>query len=236
MSVAARMVEVKKTYRVGDIEVPAVRGVSLDVEPGSFLSIAGPSGSGKTTILNLLGALDTPTSGTIQIGEQTTEGLSSKALADFRNTHLGFVFQTFNLIPVLTIRENVEFPLQLQGITDAHDRRQRVEEILEEVGLGGMIDRRPNELSGGQQQRVAVARALVKNPTLILADEPTANLDSTTAGEVMALMQSINENRGSSFVFSTHDPLVMDHATRLIRLRDGLIESDERSGGGRHAA
>ena len=237
MSTAARLVDVEKTYRVGDLEVPAVRGVTLEIEAAAFLSIAGPSGSGKTTILNLLGALDTPSSGAIWIGEQSTEGLSSKTLADFRNTHLGFIFQTFNLIPVLTVKENVEFPLQLQGMGDDSDRDGKVQAMLEEVGIGELADRRPMELSGGQQQRVGIARALVKGPTLVLADEPTANLDSVTATEIMALMQRLNEERGTTFVFSTHDPLVMDHATRLIRLRDGRVESDERrNGGGGHGA
>lgn len=237
MSTAARLVDVEKTYRVGDLEVPAVRGVTLEIEAAAFLSIAGPSGSGKTTILNLLGALDTPSSGAIWIGEQSTEGLSSKTLADFRNTHLGFIFQTFNLIPVLTVKENVEFPLQLQGMGDDSDRDGKVQAMLEEVGIGELADRRPMELSGGQQQRVGIARALVKGPTLVLADEPTANLDSVTATEIMALMQRLNEERGTTFVFSTHDPLVMEHATRLIRLRDGRVESDERrNGGGGHGA
>ena len=237
MSTAARLVDVEKAYRVGDLEVPAVRGVTLEIEPAAFLSIAGPSGSGKTTILNLLGALDTPSSGAIWIGDQSTEGLSSKTLADFRNTHLGFVFQTFNLIPVLTVKENVEFPLQLQGLGDDSERDGRVQAMLEEVGIGELADRRPMELSGGQQQRVGIARALVKGPSLVLADEPTANLDSVTATEIMALMQRLNEERGTTFIFSTHDPLVMDHATRLIRLRDGRVESDERrNGGGGHGA
>jgi putative ABC transport system ATP-binding protein len=234
MTVAARLENVKKIYRTGDVEVHAVRGVSLDIERGAFLSIAGPSGSGKTTLLNLLGALDTPSAGTVQIGERTTEGLSSRTLADFRNTHLGFVFQTFNLIPVLTARENVEFPLQLQGVADRGERRRRVDELLSEVGLDGLSERRPTELSGGQQQRVAIARALVKNPTLVLADEPTANIDSGTALEIMRLMQQMNESRGTTFVFSTHDPLVMRHATRLVRLQDGEVSSDERQGGVRH--
>jgi putative ABC transport system ATP-binding protein len=234
MAVAARLTDVYKTYQLGRMEVPAVRGVSLEIDAGAFLSIAGPSGSGKTTILNLLGALDTATSGTIQIGDRTTAGLSAKTLADFRNTHLGFVFQTFNLIPVLTVRENVELPLQLQGVTDKQERKQRVERILAEVGLGDLADRRPTELSGGQQQRVAIARALVKDPTLVLADEPTANLDSGTAGEIIALMRSMNERHGTTFVFSTHDPMVMESATRLVRLRDGMVESDESGNGGRH--
>lgn len=236
MAVTARLVEVEKTYRVGDIKVPAVRGVTLTIDAGAFLSIAGPSGSGKTTILNLLGALDTPTAGTIQIGDRTTEGMSRKELADFRNTHLGFVFQTFNLIPVLTVRENVEFPLQLHGIADRQERRTRVDAMLAEVGLSTMADRRPTELSGGQQQRVAIARALVKNPTLVLADEPTANLDSATASDIVDLMQSMNDKHGTTFVFSTHDPMVMDRASRLVRLRDGLVESEERRKGGRDAS
>jgi putative ABC transport system ATP-binding protein len=234
MTVAARLDNVEKIYRTGDVEVHAVRGVSLEIESGAFLSIAGPSGSGKTTLLNLLGALDTPSGGTVWIGERSTEGLSARTLADFRNTHLGFVFQTFNLIPVLTVRENVEFPLQLQGVADRGERRRRVDELLSEVGLNGLAERRPTELSGGQQQRVAIARALIKNPTVVLADEPTANIDSGTALEIMRLMQQMNESRGTTFVFSTHDPLVMRHATRLVRLQDGEVSSDESQGGVRH--
>ncbi|UCF41811.1 MAG: ABC transporter ATP-binding protein [Gemmatimonadota bacterium] len=234
MTVAAKLEEVRKIYRTGGVEVHAVRGVSLEIESGAFLSIAGPSGSGKTTLLNLLGALDTPSAGTVRIGDRTTQGLSARTLADFRNTHLGFVFQTFNLIPVLTVRENVEFPLQLQGVAERGERRRRVDELLGEVGLHGLAERRPGELSGGQQQRVAIARALVKNPTLVLADEPTANIDSETALEIMRLMQQMNERRGTTFVFSTHDPLVMRHATRLVRLLDGQVASDERQGGLRH--
>ncbi len=235
MAIAAELSGVHKTYKIGRVSVPAVKGVSMEIEKGAFLSIAGPSGSGKTTVLNLLGALDTPTSGSIKISDRSTAGMSANELADFRNTHLGFVFQTFNLIPVLSVRENVEFPLQLQGVANRTERHTRVEEILGEVGLEDLADRRPTELSGGQQQRVAIARALIKNPTLVLADEPTANLDSGTAKEIMALMQSMNTRHGTTFVFSTHDPLVMDHATRIIRLRDGLMESDERTEGNRHA-
>jgi putative ABC transport system ATP-binding protein len=228
MVAAALLTDVRKTYRTDHLEVAAVRGVSLEIEPAAFLSIAGPSGSGKTTLLNLLGALDTPTSGTIAVGDRTTAGLTARELADFRNAHLGFVFQTFNLIPVLTARENVELPLQLRGVADRAERRLRVEAILRDVGLAEMMDRRPNEMSGGQQQRVAIARALVKGPTLVLADEPTANLDTATAHEIMDLMREMNARAGTTFVFSTHDPLVMDHATRVVRLRDGLVESDER--------
>jgi len=231
MAPVATLNGVEKRYRLGRREVPAVRGVTLSIERGSFLALAGPSGSGKTTLLNLLGALDLPSSGTVEIGERSTAGLSDDALADFRNAHLGFVFQTFNLIPVLTARENVEFPLLLLGVSDPAERARRADAMLAQVGLEGMADRRPAELSGGQQQRVAIARALVKGPALVLADEPTANLDSDTAGEVMALMRAMNRTSGATFVFSTHDPLVMSHATRLVRLRDGRIESDERKDG-----
>jgi putative ABC transport system ATP-binding protein len=236
MSLAAELKDVRKTYHIGRVDVPAVKGVTLRIEAGAFLSIAGPSGSGKTTVLNLLGALDKPDSGEITIGGQLTSGLSPVELADFRNTYLGFIFQTFNLIPVLTAHENVEFPLQLQGIDDRRERQTRVDKILAEVGLQDYADRRPNELSGGQQQRVAIARALVKNPTLVLADEPTANLDSGTAGEIMALMQTMNERHGTTFVFSTHDPLVMDHASRVLRLRDGRLESEQAAKGDTHAS
>lgn len=227
MEIAARLVDVEKTYMVGDLKVPAVQGVSLDIEAGSFLALVGPSGSGKTTLLNLIGALDTPTAGNIWIGDEATAGLSSKDLADFRNSHLGFVFQSFNLIPVLTARENIALPLQLQGMTDPAARKQRIDEMLNDVGIGELGDRLPSELSGGQQQRVAIARALVKKPTLVLADEPTANLDSKTSEEIMAIMEKMNRQHGTSFVFSTHDPLVMRHATRIIHLRDGKIESAE---------
>jgi putative ABC transport system ATP-binding protein len=231
MAIAARLTDVHKTYQVGEVEVPALRGIDVEIEEGEFVSFAGPSGSGKTTLLNLLGALDVPTRGTVEVGGRATAGLSPATLADFRNRHLGFVFQTFNLIPVLTALENVEFPLQLLGVKEASERRRRVEALLEEVGLAGLGDRRPTELSGGQQQRVAVARALIKEPTLVLADEPTANLDSGTALEIITLMKEMNARRGTTFVFSTHDRLVMEHARRLVRLRDGRIEDEERRGG-----
>lgn len=236
MQHAAKLVDVSKTYEIGDLRVPAVKAVSLEIEVGAFLAMAGPSGSGKTTMLNLIGALDTPSSGSIWVGDHAIGGLSSRDLADFRNEHLGFIFQTFNLIPVLTVRENVELPLQLRGISDPIERRERVEALLEDVGIGDMMDRRPSELSGGQQQRVAIARALIKGPTIVLADEPTANLDSVTAEEIMALMQVMNEKLGTTFVFSTHDPLVMNHATRLVNLRDGRVESDERIERGVHVS
>ncbi len=233
--IAARLSDVTKTYYVGDLSVPAIRGIDLEIEYGAFLSMAGPSGSGKTTLLNLLGALDMATSGDIWIGKQQINGLSRKQLADFRNTHLGFIFQTFNLVPVLTALENTELPLQLRGEHNTVERREKVKDMLVEVGLGDLMHRRPNELSGGQQQRVAIARALIKNPTLVLADEPTANLDSETAREIMKLMQEMNEKLGTTFIFSTHDPLVMEHATRLVKLHDGKVESDERRKQHHHA-
>lgn len=235
MKIAARLVDVEKTYKVGDLEVPAVRGVSLDIASGSFLALVGPSGSGKTTLLNLIGALDTPTAGNIWIDGKPTAGLSSKALADFRNSHLGFIFQSFNLIPVLTARENVALPLQLQGMADKTKRLAQIDEMLHSVGIGDLGDRRPSELSGGQQQRVAIARALVKKPTLVLADEPTANLDSKTSEEIMAIMEKMNRAYGTTFIFSTHDPLVMHHATRTVFLRDGQIERVESKEEGAHA-
>jgi len=227
MEPIARLQSVEKTYQAGEVAVHALRGVTLEIEPGAFLSLAGPSGSGKTTLLNLLGVLDTPTSGEVHIGGVNTATLDPDTMADFRNSRVGFVFQTFNLIPVLTAGENVSFPLQLLGHRDDAERRDRVESMLEAVGLAGLGDRRPRELSGGQQQRVAIARALIKDPDMVLADEPTANLDSDTSEEIMSLMQALNERLGTTFIFSTHDPLVMHHATRLVALVDGRVESDE---------
>ena len=225
---------VSKVYQTRGVETVALRHVDLSIESGEFTALAGPSGSGKTTLLNLFGGLDAPTEGVVVLDGDDLGSLSSAQLAEERLRKLGFVFQAYNLIPVFSARENVEFVMELQGISAA-ERRRRAMAILEEVGLGELADRRPMELSGGQQQRVGIARALVKGPTLVLADEPTANLDSVTATEIMALMQRLNQERGTTFVFSTHDPLVMDHATRLIRLRDGRVESDERrNGGGGH--
>jgi putative ABC transport system ATP-binding protein len=233
MTAAARLTDVRKTYRTDHLEVAAVRGISLEIEPAAFLSIAGPSGSGKTTLLNLLGALDTPTSGTIAVGDRTTAGLTARELADFRNAHLGFVFQTFNLVPVLTARENVELPLQLRGVADRAERRSRVEAILRDVGLAEMMDRRPNEMSGGQQQRVAIARALVKGPTLVLADEPTANLDHDTAYRILELMKKMRDEQGTTFVFSTHDPKIVNEAEVVLTLEDGRLVNN--SGSKSHA-
>ncbi len=223
----AKLENVHKVYHIGKIEFPALRGISFSVEKGEFLSIAGPSGSGKTTVLNLVGCLDKPSRGKIFLDDKDITALPTSKLADVRRKNIGFVFQTFNLIPVLTAMENVEFPLILEGQHASKERRQLVEEILTEVGLKDFLHRRPNEMSGGQQQRVAVARALVKKPKLVLADEPTANLDSVTGKEILQLMLELNQKTSTTFVFSTHDKMVMDFARRIIRLRDGKIESDK---------
>lgn len=224
------MVEVKelhKDYKVGKVLFPALRGVNTVIQNGEFTAIAGPSGSGKTTLLNIIGCLDSPTSGTVYIDGTDTGTLTTREKANLRKNQIGFVFQTFNLIPVLTAFENVEIPLLLLDMK-ANENRDRVVGILEEVGLAEYINRKPNEMSGGQQQRVAIARALVKHPSLVLADEPTANLDSTTAREILELMQELNRKFLTTFVFSTHDQLVMDYAERIISLRDGMVVDDKR--------
>ena len=227
MQTLLNSVDLRKDYNVGDTVVHALRGVSMEVEKGEFTAIAGPSGSGKSTLLNLIGCLDKPTSGKVFINEVDVSRYSKKELANIRRETIGFVFQTFNLIPILTAFENVAFPLSLlRRNTDEIERD--VNQILEDVGLSGMEQRYPRELSGGQQQRVAIARALIKEPSIILADEPTANLDSTTGTEILDLMKELNEQKGATFIFSTHDPMVMDRARRIISLRDGQIHSDER--------
>lgn len=219
--------DVTKTYDTGMQRVEALRGVSLEISAGEFLALAGPSGSGKTTLLNLIGCLDSVTSGSILMDGEPLSSLGPKERNQARQKKIGFVFQSYNLIPVLTARENVALALQLfKGITD-REIDERVVEILAEVGLAGLEDRKPMELSGGQQQRVSVARALVKKPPLVLADEPTANLDSRTGEEILKLMEELNRTHGTTFVFSTHDPMVMRHARRLVRLHDGAIVSDE---------
>ena len=224
----AKLENIHKVYHIGKVDFPALRGISFSIEEGEFLSIAGPSGSGKTTILNLLGCLDKPSKGKIFLEEKDITALPTAKLADVRRKNIGFVFQTFNLIPVLTAMENVEFPLILEGQHDTKERQRVTEEILTEVGLKDFLHRRPNEMSGGQQQRVAVARALVKKPKLVLADEPTANLDSVTGEEILQLMLELNQKTSTTFIFSTHDKMVMDFARRIIRLRDGKIESDQK--------
>jgi putative ABC transport system ATP-binding protein len=220
--------KVKKIYQQGKIEVPALRGVDLNVEEGEFTTIFGPSGSGKTTLLNMVGCLDTPSEGEIKFNGDEISKLSRTKLAMVRRYNIGFVFQSYNLIPVLTAYENVEFAIRLISHSKEAQIREKVLKILEEVGLKGLETRRPNELSGGEKQRVAIARALVKEPKIVLADEPTANLDSETGTEVIKIMFKMNQELDTTFIFSTHDPLIMKFATRLINLKDGLISGEER--------
>jgi putative ABC transport system ATP-binding protein len=222
---AVELKDVNKTYRTGPIEVSALRGIDLRVASGEFLAIAGPSGSGKTTLLNIIGGLDRADTGEVLIEGKNLQHLSSGDLARLRLRHLGFVFQAYNLLPVLTALENAEFTLLLQGVP-AGKRRARVKKLFSEIGLAGLEYRRPSELSGGQQQRVAVARAIVTEPVLILADEPTANLDSVSALALLKVMEQLNRNHGTTFVYATHDPLVMERARRLIGMRDGQIHTD----------
>jgi putative ABC transport system ATP-binding protein len=218
-----------KIYRVGEIETHALTEVDLVIESGEFSALCGPSGSGKTTLLNLLGTLDRPTSGRIFVGGQDTTQMREAERAELRLRKLGFVFQAYNLVPVLSALENVEFVLLLQGVPHA-ERRARALRFLQELGLGELAEKRPGEMSGGQQQRVAVARAIASEPEIVLADEPTANLDSKTAEDLLDLMQRMNRERGVTFLFSTHDPRVMARARRVIRLVDGRIAEDERRG------
>jgi putative ABC transport system ATP-binding protein len=222
---AVELKDVKKTYRTGPIEVPALRGITLRVAPGEFLAIAGPSGSGKTTLLNIIGGLDRADAGEVLVEGRNLQLLSTGELARLRLQRLGFVFQAYNLLPVLTALENAEFTLLLQGV-QVKQRKERVQKLFAEIGLAGLEHRRPGELSGGQQQRVAVARAMVTEPALILADEPTANLDSATATALLEVMEELNRAHNTTVVYSTHDPLVMERARRLIRMHDGKIASD----------
>ncbi len=218
--------DVTRTYGEGEALVRALDAVDLTIGEGDFLALAGPSGSGKTTLLNVVGSIDAVTSGRILFEGTDLGALSNRRRTRFRNQRIGFIFQDFNLIPVLSAQENVELPLQLLGGKSRDQRRQASRAILDEVGLGQLAHRLPRELSGGQQQRVAIARALVKRPGLVLADEPTANLDSVTAKEILELMRSLNRSLGATFIFSTHDPMVMDFARRLVRLRDGKVVDD----------
>jgi putative ABC transport system ATP-binding protein len=224
--------DVSKIYTLGKTEVPALRGVSLEVEPGEFLSIAGPSGSGKTTLLNLVGCVDTPSAGTVLVDGQDTAKLTERALTELRLRRIGFIFQSFNLVQVLSVFQNVEFPLLLQGGLTKEERAKRVLGLLEAVGIQSYARHRPSELSGGQRQRVAVARALVSKPKLVLADEPTANLDSATGTNIIDLMRDMNRKDGTTFIFSTHDPKVMSHASAIVRIADGQIAAREAPSGG----
>ena len=222
---AVRCIDVRKIYKQGDEDVIGLDGVSLEVEEGDFVCLRSPSGGGKTTLLNAMGGLDRPDSGEVWVAGNRIDSLSKGQLARIRLHQIGFVFQAYNLIPVLSAQENVEFVMQVQGVP-ASERRKRSTEILEEVGLGGLEDRRPAKMSGGQQQRVAVARAIVSNPAIVLADEPTANLDSLTASHLMELFVALNQHRGTTFVIATHDRMVMGYARRLIRMLDGKLVED----------
>jgi putative ABC transport system ATP-binding protein len=222
---AVRCIDLCKTYRQGDQDIKALDHVSLDIEKGGFVCLSAPSGGGKTTLLNAIGGLDIPDSGEVWVAGQRIDKLSKSELAGLRLRQIGFVFQAYNLIPVLTARENVEFVMQVQGVSAA-ERRANSTEILAEVGLAGLENRRPSEMSGGQQQRVAVARAIVSRPALVLADEPTANLDSKTSDELMELFVELNSNHNTTFVIATHDRRVMAYAKRLIKMLDGRIVDD----------
>jgi len=218
-------IDVQKTYQQGQVEVHALKDISLTIEKGEFLAVAGPSGSGKTTLLNLVGGLDVSDTGNIIVDGNAFDQMSPSQLANLRLHKVGFVFQAYNLIPVLSAAENVEFVMLLQGVP-AKERRKRAKAILDDVGLKGKYDRRPSELSGGQQQRVAVARAIVSNPSIVLADEPTANLDSETGTGLLDMMKKMNREKNVTFIFSTHDNMVMEYAHRLILLHDGRLAED----------
>lgn len=217
---------VTKSYQRGAQPVPALRGVELKIEKGEFLAIVGPSGSGKSTLLNILGCLDTPSSGSVRYAGTELSTLHEQALSEYRKSNIAFIFQSYNLIPVLTVQENVELPLVIERKFSKQEVAKRALDAIAAVGLKDFADRTPAQLSGGQEQRVAIARALVKNPLVVLADEPTANLDSATAEDVISVMETLNRERQTTFIFSTHDARVEAHARRIITLRDGLISSD----------
>lgn len=223
--------DLRKTYSESEVEVHAVNGVTLDFEEGEFAAIVGPSGSGKTTLLNMIGGLDDPTSGEVMVGGTTMSTMKGETLTDFRLKNIGFVFQSYNLIPVLTAKENTEFVMRLQGKT-SKECETRTEELLKSVGLGERMNARPAKLSGGQQQRVAVARALASKPKFILADEPTANLDSKSTETLLDIMEKLNKEENITFVFSTHDARVVKKARRVITVEDGKVIRDERKNGG----
>lgn len=221
--------KLNKTYHFGDVEVTALHEVCLEIEEREFIAVSGPSGSGKSTLCNLIGLLDTPTSGEVLIQETPANGLSDAERSDLRNSSIGFVFQNFNLIPVLTALENVMLPLQVTGVSKT-EAQERAEALLNEVDLGDRMGHRPVKMSGGQQQRVAIARALVTDPLLVLADEPTANLDTKNANLIIDLMRRINRERGAAFLFSTHDDRLLDRVDRRVHLQDGVVIEDDRSG------
>lgn len=214
---------VTKDYALGETKVHALKGIDLHVEKGDFFSIVGPSGSGKTTILNIIGCIDNATAGSVTIGGEEVTTMNDKELTNLRLYKVGFIFQTFNLIPVLDIRENVEFPLLLMKKYTPAEIKKRSEKFIEEVGISEFIDHKPSELSGGQRQRVAIARALVTNPNIVLADEPTANLDSVTGEKILELMRELNKIEGTTFIFSTHDPEVLKYAKRVVHIKDGVV-------------
>lgn len=218
-----RIDHVSKDFKLGEQTVHALHDITLAVEPGVFLAISGPSGSGKTTLLNLIGCIDKPTSGKIYINDQDVSSRTANELADLRSRSIGFIFQTFNLLPVLSAAENVEYPLLRRSDVTPQDRKRRVDYFLDIVGLGKYANNRPNQLSGGQRQRVAIARALAVKPAIVLADEPTANLDKATGREILKLMKQINRHLKTTFIFSTHDQKVIDHADRLVQMEDGSI-------------
>lgn len=223
--------EATKNYRLGNVVVRALRGIDLDIADGEFLSVAGPSGSGKTTLLNLIGCVDTPTSGRVLVAGEDIAKLSDSRLTQLRLHAIGFIFQSFNLVNVLDVYRNVELPLLLQGTLSNKQRKARVSELLERVGLGELQKNRPNELSGGQRQRVAIARALVTRPRIVLADEPTANLDTVTGDSILELMKELNQSAKTTFIFSTHDPRVMAQASRVVEMVDGLLVTPPQSAG-----
>ena len=228
MAAILELKHVTKLYRKGENEVRALAGVDLSIERGEFTAIMGPSGSGKTTFLNIVGCLDSPSAGTVSYDGKSLGAMKEDELSEYRKRHISFIFQSYNLIPVLTVRENVELPLVIERRMGKDEIRARAEEVIAAVGLKGLGERYPRELSGGQEQRVAIARALVKDPYIVLADEPTANLDSHTAEEIVDIMREINRSKGATFIFSTHDPLVKTHARRVVTIRDGLVHADER--------
>lgn len=222
--------DLRKDYQLGDVVIPAIRGIAFTIEASSFVCFVGPSGSGKTTLLNMIGCLDHPTAGTLRILDTDVATLDGRSAAAFRGEHLGFVFQDFNLIPVLTAYENIEYPLIMVQRWPAKERRRRVQGLLEATGIEEQADKRPDQLSGGQKQRVAIARALVTNPSIVLADEPTANLDHETAYRIINLMKKLRDEFGTTFIFSTHDPKIMAEAEVTYALEDGQVQTSPREG------